>query len=159
MVRLAIGLLVLATVAAPLASGAGSQPLPTASSISQYVEQVPAATGPVAVGRGSGTAAKLSPAAKTALASRGGSDTTALGRIATDPRYGAPAPIVKPATPAAAGGASSNPSTPRAGTAKPAGGTGTTAPAGIQAATPAEATPGRSRPRGRPSALTCRGCS
>ena len=142
MVRLAIALLVLATVAAPLASGAGSQPLPTASSISQYVEQVPAATGPVAVGHGSGTVATLSPAAKTALASRGGSDTTALGRIATDPRYGAPAPVVKPAATAAAGGASSNPSTSHAGTAKPSGGTGTAAAAGSEAGTPAEATPG-----------------
>ncbi len=142
MVRLAIGLLVLATVAAPLASGAGSQPLPAASSISQYVEQVPAATGPVAVGHGSGTAAKLSPAAKTALAKRGGTDTAALAKIATDPRYGAPAPVVKPTEPAAAGQASSSPNTSPAVTTTPAGETRTTTPAATAKTAAVGATPG-----------------
>ena len=141
MVRLAIGLLVLATVAAPLASGAGSQPLPSASSISEYVEQVPAATGPVAVGHGSGTAAKLSPAAKTALAKRGGTDTAALAKIATDPRYGAPAPVVKPTEPAAAGQASSSPNTSPAVTTTPAG-TKTTTPAATAKTAAVGATPG-----------------
>jgi hypothetical protein len=135
MVRLATCLFVLATVAAPLASGAGPQPLPAASSISEYVEQIPTSTGAVAAGHGSGTAAKLSPAAKAALARRGGADTAELGKIATDPRYGAPAPAAKPAQPAAAVRTPSRHKTPSTVRTTPAG-TKTSAPATTVTSTP-----------------------
>ncbi len=82
----------LAMALAPSAMAAkGPHPAPSTSSIAQYVEQVPSATGSVAVGRGSGTAAKLTPAAQKALSKSGGSDASTLQKVADSPQYGAPA--------------------------------------------------------------------
>jgi hypothetical protein len=100
--------LVLVAALAPSATAAkGPGPSSSASSIDQYVEQVPTASGSVPVGKGSGHAARLSPAAQKALAKSGGSDASTLQKVAESSQYGAPAqtparrqPATTPATPA-----------------------------------------------------------
>jgi hypothetical protein len=94
LVRLISVLALLALVSAP-AGWAGGDPNPhdEVSSVSQYIEDIPTAEGPVVAGGGSEPPpppAPLQPVAGEALARAGGRDEPALKEIATNPSLGAP---------------------------------------------------------------------
>ena len=87
----AVVLMLAAALVPSATAGKGPHAAPSTSSIAQYVEQLPSATGSVPLGQGSGAVARLSPAAKKALSKSGGSDASTLQKIAVDSQSGAPA--------------------------------------------------------------------
>jgi hypothetical protein len=87
----AVVLMLAATLAPSATAAKGPHTAPSTSSIAQYVEQLPSASGSVAVGRGSGATARLAPAAQKALSKSGGGDASTLQKIAADSQAGAPA--------------------------------------------------------------------
>lgn len=98
MKREAMAIVVLLALGRAPGAVAANQPptLPTTSSVAQYVEQLPSARGAVPLGHGSGTVARLAPAARKALAQSGGSDRSTLLNVASNPRYGAPGQAREP---------------------------------------------------------------
>ena len=81
-----------AAIAAPAAATPPQPQPPADSAISVYVEQIPTATGSVAVGAATGTRWRLSAKEQQSLTKSGGSDAAALEKLATSPGYGPPRP-------------------------------------------------------------------
>lgn len=88
--------LILAVVAATAiaAPAAAADPPPATPAVVQYVEVLPSSTG--RAHHAAAKSAPLAPAAAQALRARGGSSTSLLTKIATDPQYGAVAAPVRP---------------------------------------------------------------
>jgi hypothetical protein len=117
-----------AAVAAPLAPAAEPEPPPAdVPGIGQYVEAIPAATGPVQKGaRTKAPSRKLPSATRERLRRSGGRDAAALEEIASSPSLGAPPPaktVTRP-TASTAPTTESTPSAPVAAARAAAGGDG-----------------------------------
>ena len=93
-----------ATFASAAVAAPPSQP-PADAAIGVYVEQIPTASGSVAVGGGTGKHWKLPAKAQHQIQKEGGSDTAALEQLATSSDYGSPPPprrVPRAASPATA---------------------------------------------------------
>jgi hypothetical protein len=75
---------------------ADTGPPPGGAAVDQYREAIPAAVGSVVSGSGGSRSGRLDPKAAEILQAEGGRDTRVLKRIATSPRYGAPASTPAP---------------------------------------------------------------
>ena len=90
-----------ATFASAAVAAPPAQP-PADAAIGVYVEQIPTASGSVAVGGGTGKHWKLPAKAQHQIQKEGGSDTAALEQLATSSDYGSPPPRRAPGAASAA---------------------------------------------------------